>query len=78
MKLSEAGLQSNLDYWKRVADRYRLQRDDALKEVCRMQKELLVATGKARDGKDYLREILATGQKATFKQRFKNLMKGFV
>lgn len=78
MKLSEAGLQSNLEYWRRVSERYRAQRDDALREVSRLQKELLTATGKARDGRDYLRDILATKQDASFKQRMKNLLKGFL
>lgn len=57
MRLSEAGLASNLDYWKRVADRYRVQRDEALMEVKQLQALLLEKTGKAYDGLDYLREI---------------------
>jgi hypothetical protein len=66
MRLSEAGLASNLDYWKRVADRYRLQRDEALQEVQRLQKELLRTTGKAYDGYDYLRDIKRTKAELNF------------
>jgi hypothetical protein len=66
MRLSEAGLASNLDYWKRVADRYRLQRDEALQEVQRLQQELLRTTGKAYDGYDYLRDIKRTKAELNF------------
>ena len=60
MRLSEAGLASNIEYWKRVADRYRSQRDDALREVQALQRELYKSTGKAYDGYDYIRDIQRT------------------
>ena len=60
MRLSEAGLASNIEYWKRVADRYRSQRDDALREVQALQRELYRTTGKAYDGYDYIRDIQRT------------------
>ena len=66
MRLSEAGLEANIDYWKRVADRYRAQRDDALREVRSLQEELYKQTGKAFDGYDYLREIKRTQVKRGF------------
>jgi hypothetical protein len=69
MRLSEAELGSNLEYWKRVADRYRLQRDTALKEVHRLQQELLRTTGKAHDGLDYLRDIQRTETKLPLTKR---------
>ena len=66
MRLSEAGLEANIDYWKRVAERYRAQRDDALREVRALQEELYKRTGKAFDGYDYLREIKRTQAKRSF------------
>lgn len=57
MRISEPGMVANIEYWKSVADRYRRQRDDAIREVNRLQAILLQATGKAHDGNDYLREI---------------------
>lgn len=66
MRLSEAGLEANLDYWKRVADRYRAQRDDALREVRALQEELFKQAGKAYDGYDYLRDISRSREKRNF------------
>ena len=71
MRLSESGLASNLDYWKNVSERYRKQRDQALKEVERLQKILLEETGKAHDGKDWLREVKASGTTHKFRSRVK-------
>ena len=77
MRLSDAGLASNLDYWKRVADRYRMQRDEALVEVKKLQAILIERTGKAYDGLDYLREIHATRTKARAIVRIKNFFRRF-
>lgn len=66
MRLSEAGLEANLDYWKRVAERYRAQRDDALREVRILQDELFKRTGKAFDGYDYIRDIKRSREKRNF------------
>ena len=61
MKLSEAGHTSNIEYWKAVARRYQAQRDMALKQVQFMQEKMLAETGKAYDGKDWLRVVAASG-----------------
>jgi hypothetical protein len=58
--VSEAGLKANLDYWKNVADRYRQERDAALREAELVREILLRETGKAYDGDDWLREIART------------------
>lgn len=71
MRLSEAGLSSNIDYWKNVSERYRKQRDQALKEVERLQKILLEETGRAHDGNDWLREVKASGTTHKFRSRVK-------
>ena len=71
MRLSESGLASNLDYWKNVSERYRKQRDEALKEVEKLQRILLEQTGKAYDGKDWLREVKASGTTNKFSSRVK-------
>jgi hypothetical protein len=73
-----AGLAANLDYWKRVADRYRVERDAATQEVQRLQAELLRRTGRAYDGLDYLREIQRSRQGVVFSQRIKNLLRGYL
>lgn len=57
---SEAALKANLDYWKNVADRYRQERDAALREAELVREILLRETGKAYDGDDWLREIART------------------
>jgi hypothetical protein len=61
MKLSEAGHASNIDYWKAVARRYQSQRDMALQKVQFLQERMLEETGKAYDGNDWLRVVVATG-----------------
>ena len=71
MRLSESGLASNLNYWKNVSERYRKQRDEALREVEKLQKILLEQTGKAYDGKDWLREVKASGTTNKFRSRVK-------
>ena len=76
--LSEAGLVSNLDYWKQVATRYRNERDNAIMEVVALQKELIKRTGKAYDGLDYLREIKRTRRDAGLWQRIKNFFRGYL
>lgn len=48
---------NDIEHWKRVAERYRRQRDSAVKEINRLNRQLLLQTGKAQDGNDYLREI---------------------
>jgi hypothetical protein len=61
MKLSEAGHTSNIEYWKAVAKRYQSQRDMALQKVQFLQERMLAETGKAHDGNDWLRQVVATG-----------------
>lgn len=48
---------NDIEHWKRLAARYRKQRDAAVKEINRLNRQLLLQTGKAQDGNDYLREI---------------------
>jgi hypothetical protein len=76
--LSEAGLVSNLDYWKNVAKRYKDERDTAMREVWRLQKELVKRTGRGYDGLDYLREIIKTRRDAGPWQRIKNFFRGYL
>lgn len=61
MRLSEAGHTSNIEYWKNVARRYQAQRDMALQKVQFLQERMLAETGKAYDGNDWLRVVIATG-----------------
>ena len=61
MKLSEAGHTANIEYWKAVARRYQTQRDMALQKVKFMQEKMLLETGKAYDGNDWLRVVAASG-----------------
>jgi len=77
MRLSEAGLSSNINYWKNVSERYRKQRDQALKEVERLQKILLEETGKAYDGNDWLRQVKASGTTNRFSSRIKAFIRRF-
>lgn len=63
-----------VEYWKRLSERYRRQRDMAVREIQFLQKQLYIATGCARDGHDYLRQIRATRTSPTFRQRLKNLI----
>jgi hypothetical protein len=50
----------DIEYWKRLSERYRHQRDMAVREIQSLQKQLYLATGCAKDGHDYLRQIRAT------------------
>lgn len=58
--ISDKALIANLDYWKNVADKYRQERDAALREAELVRAVLLKETGKAYDGDDWLREIART------------------
>jgi hypothetical protein len=63
-----------IEYWQRLSERYRRQRDMAVREIQSLQKQLYIATGCAKDGNDYLRQIRATRTKPTIKQRIRNLL----
>jgi hypothetical protein len=63
-----------VEYWQRLSERYRRQRDMAVREIQLLQKQLYIATGCAQDGNDYLRQIRATQSRPTIKQRIKNLL----
>lgn len=63
-----------VEYWQRLSERYRRQRDMAVREIQLLQKQLYIATGCAKDGNDYLRQIRATQSRPTIKQRIKNLL----
>lgn len=63
-----------VEYWQRLSERYRRQRDMAVREIQLLQKQLYIATGCAQDGNDYLRQIRATRTKPTIKQRIRNLL----
>lgn len=65
----------SIEYWQRLSERYRRQRDMAVREIQSLQKQLYIATGCARDGNDYLRQIRATRTNASVSQRIKNLFK---
>ena len=65
---------NTVEHWKRLSERYRRQRDMAVREIQLLQKQLYIATGCAQDGHDYLRQIQATRTKPTVKQRLKNLL----
>lgn len=66
----------NIEYWKRLSERYRHQRDMAVREIQFLQKQLYIATGCARDGNDYLRQIRATKttRATVIGERLKNLL----
>lgn len=64
----------DVEYWKRLSERYRRQRNMAVKEIQSLQKQLYIATGCAHDGNDYLRQIRATRTTATIRHRIKNLL----
>lgn len=78
MRISEAGYAANIEYWKAVADRYRRQRDDAVREINRLQAILLESTGKAHDGNDYLREIHRSRTTANGIVRIKSFIRRFL
>ena len=63
-----------IEYWQRLSERYRRQRDMAVREIQLLQKQLYIATGCAQDGNDYLRQIRATRTRPSIKQRIKNLL----
>jgi hypothetical protein len=63
-----------IEYWKRLSERYRRQRDMAVREIQLLQKQLYIATGCANDGNDYLRQIRATRTRPSISQRIKNLL----
>ena len=64
----------NIEYWKRLSERYRRQRDMAVREIQSLQKQLYIATGCAHDGNDYLRQIRATRTTPDIRQRLKTLL----
>lgn len=66
---------NSVEHWKRLSDRYRKQRDRAVREVQCLQKQLYIATGHARDGNDYLRQIKATEVRPPVYVRILNLFK---
>ena len=82
MKLSEAGHTSNIEYWKAVARRYQAQRDMALQKVRFLQERMLEETGKAYDGNDWLRVVIATGARRNnpihnFFRKLRRVVNGF-
>ena len=64
----------SIEYWQRLSERYRRQRDMAVREIQLLQKQLYIATGCANDGNDYLRQIRATRTRPSISQRIKNLL----
>lgn len=60
---------ANLDYWKSVARRYRRQRNEALQQVHFLRDKLLRETGRAYDGHDYLRIVMKTASRPSWKYR---------
>ena len=75
MPLKEATLLANALYWQEVADRYRLERDKALRESAEMQRILLEQTGRAWDGNDYLREVVESkAESLRWKDRIYNFL----
>ena len=64
----------SIEYWKRLSERYRRQRDMAIREIQSLQKQLYISTGCAHDGNDYLRQIRATRTTPDIRQRLKNLL----
>lgn len=66
---------NTIEHWKRLSERYRKQRDRAVREIQCLQKELYIATGEARDGNDYLRQIKATNVRSPVYVRVLNLFR---
>ena len=60
---------ANLQYWKNVARRYRRQRNEALQQVHFLRDKLLRETGRAYDGHDYLRLVIKTASKPSWRYR---------
>jgi hypothetical protein len=76
MPLKEATLRANALYWQEVADRYRIERDKALRESAEMQRILLEQTGRAWDGNDYLREVVESkAESLRWKDRVYNFLR---
>jgi hypothetical protein len=66
---------NTIEHWKRLSERYRKQRDRAVREIQCLQKELYIATGEAKDGNDYLRQIKATNVRSPMYVRVLNLFR---
>ena len=66
---------NTIEHWKRLSERYRKQRDRAVREIQCLQKELYIATGEAKDGNDYLRQIKATNVRSPVYVRVLNLFR---
>jgi hypothetical protein len=76
MPLKEATLRANALYWQEVAERYRIERDKALRESAEMQRILLEQTGRAWDGNDYLREVMESkAESLRWKDRVYNFLR---
>jgi hypothetical protein len=76
MPLKEATLRANAMYWQEVAERYRIERDKALRESAEMQRILLEQTGRAWDGNDYLREVMESkAESLRWKDRIYNFLR---
>jgi hypothetical protein len=76
MPLKEATLRANALYWQEVAERYRIERDKALRESAEMQRILLEQTGRAWDGNDYLREVMdSKAESLRWKDRIYNFLR---
>ena len=76
MPLKEATLRANALYWQEVAERYRIERDKALRESAEMQRILLERTGRAWDGNDYLREVMESkAESLRWKDRVYNFLR---
>jgi len=66
---------NTIEHWKKLSERYRKQRDRAVREIQCLRKELYIATGEARDGNDYLRQIKATKVRSPVYVRVLNLFR---
>ncbi len=66
---------NTIEHWKKLSERYRKQRDRAVREIQCLRKELYIATGEARDGNDYLRQIKATNVRSPVYVRVLNLFR---
>jgi len=66
---------NTIEHWKKLSERYRKQRDRAVREIQCLQKELYIATGEAKDGNDYLRQIKATNVRSPVYVRVLNLFR---
>jgi hypothetical protein len=66
---------NTIEHWKKLSERYRKQRDRAVREIQCLRKELYIATGEAKDGNDYLRQIKATNVRSPVYVRVLNLFR---